>query len=376
MKCICKLSGCINSSARNCSYVISLFLFVVLFLHASILALPSASQISPLQRRLPLQCVQRLRNPLLLRGGSQIELQEDENSNETVEVCLVSNPLSTNSSVDEALSRLADVLELLEQGKKLKDEGNSLHAAEQFSEAAAKYEAARTLLLPKHEDPAVSALEQSCSLNLASCHLKLKNFSAAEAACTNVLAMDHSNFKALYRRGIARLSMVSNHTDSETSPADNVTCIADGDGGRDRAGPSQRKVERTLEQAFGDLLGAWAVAPWDPAVAAALQDLRASLFAHGLHARVAELDAAVAPSTSAFAGAEEGRRHTEDAELLEAAAARLRSDPKALRAALSALRAAKPATLAAYLRGHPLSTSGERRARTACGQPGEETLPK
>ena len=294
-----------------------------------------------------------------------------------------------SSDGDQSKIACSQLSHALEHGKKLKNDGNHLHSAEQFIEAAAKYEAARTMLRPRRENAEVALLEQSCSLNLASCHLKLQDWAAAEAACTDVLALDHSNFKALYRRGLARLSMISNHTLTESSgsdsrpaessgsvPPENHTMTADtngsciGGGEAEIAGGSRcvkRTAERTLELAFGDLIGAWAVAPWDHAISIALQDLRCALLKHGLHARVAELDNTIAPSTAAFASSAPGdtaagqrsHGHADSAQRLESAAARLRSDPAGLRAALLALREAKPATLAAYLRANAALGDGQ-----------------
>eukprot|EP00291_Cryptomonas_curvata_P028410 CAMPEP_0172206002 /NCGR_PEP_ID=MMETSP1050-20130122/32958_1 /TAXON_ID=233186 /ORGANISM="Cryptomonas curvata, Strain CCAP979/52" /LENGTH=106 /DNA_ID=CAMNT_0012885001 /DNA_START=229 /DNA_END=546 /DNA_ORIENTATION=+ len=49
-------------------------------------------------------------------------------------------------------SQQLQLAEILEQGRMLKEEGNALHTAEQFREAAAKYHAARTLLHSRRSD--------------------------------------------------------------------------------------------------------------------------------------------------------------------------------------------------------------------------------
>lgn len=129
--------------------------------------------------------------------------------------------------------------------EQLKGEGNRLHGAKQFWEAAEKYERALTnlegacggcagcggagrrlsmqngrlelsppppprlprltLLLPPplagQTSSAAAALRTSCQSNLASCFLQLQQWQQCAAMCDTVLAVDASNRKALYRRG-------------------------------------------------------------------------------------------------------------------------------------------------------------------------------
>ena len=57
-----------------------------------------------------------------------------------------------------------------------------------------------TSVLRKVED-----LRLSCFLNLAQCHLKTADYSAAAETASKALEIDPVNCKALYRRGVARL---------------------------------------------------------------------------------------------------------------------------------------------------------------------------
>ncbi len=375
----------------------------LLFISVS-LALPIEPKFSPILRSMHVERINSMGKSLKLRGGSDLNSTVngvtdtpgtlDRNDlSQTVTTTLNTScspgdgTLAENAAECEG-SQQPDLAETLEKGRTLKEEGNALHTAEQFREAAAKYHAARLILHSRRSDSLAASLEQSCALNLASCHLKLRDWGAAETACTDVLAMDHSNFKALYRRGIARLSMVTSpHTAPSALSGDealrtNATELRASDGDSGGGGDEEteqrpaRTAQRTLELALGDLTGAWAASPLDPAVAAAVDELRAAMAAHGMHERVAELDAAAAPlgAFGAFGGGgggggESGWVGAADAgeARLKAAAARLKSDPAALRAAVAALRTARPATLAAYLRAHPIPGAGQH-----CGGPGRD----
>eukprot|EP00898_Chlorokybus_atmophyticus_P000345 jgi/Chlat1/1310/Chrsp118S01715 len=88
---------------------------------------------------------------------------------------------------------------------KLKEEGNKLHNAGQYSQAIEKYAKAQADVSNLSSAEAV-ALRKSCLLNLASCYLKTKQFGATAQVCTEVLNDDHNNLKALYRRGQAYLA--------------------------------------------------------------------------------------------------------------------------------------------------------------------------
>jgi FKBP-type peptidyl-prolyl cis-trans isomerase len=50
-------------------------------------------------------------------------------------------------------------------------------------------------------------LKKVCELNLAACHLKVKDYSAAKKSCSNVLKDERENVKALFRRAQADVAM-------------------------------------------------------------------------------------------------------------------------------------------------------------------------
>jgi len=50
-------------------------------------------------------------------------------------------------------------------------------------------------------------LKKICELNLAACHLKVKDYSAAKKSCSNVLKDERENVKALFRRAQADVAM-------------------------------------------------------------------------------------------------------------------------------------------------------------------------
>uniref|UniRef100_A0A061SH88 Tetratricopeptide repeat-containing family protein n=1 Tax=Tetraselmis sp. GSL018 TaxID=582737 RepID=A0A061SH88_9CHLO len=87
----------------------------------------------------------------------------------------------------------------------LKEEGNALHRQQRFAEAVEKYSRAHANM-ETHTSQEGRALRKACALNLASCCLKLDRSDEAIRLCTEVLAQDPSNPKALYRRGMARVA--------------------------------------------------------------------------------------------------------------------------------------------------------------------------
>ncbi|KAG2435080.1 hypothetical protein HXX76_007167 [Chlamydomonas incerta] len=91
---------------------------------------------------------------------------------------------------------------VLSASNQLKTEGNQLHGRGAFSEAAEKYERAKTNVAGMAGKEAAD-LARACTLNLSSCYLNLKQFSKCLEQCNSVLAAEPSNLKALYRRGQA-----------------------------------------------------------------------------------------------------------------------------------------------------------------------------
>eukprot|EP00798_Chlamydomonas_sp_ICE-L_P001546 gene1546-32926_t len=86
----------------------------------------------------------------------------------------------------------------------LKNQGNTLHSAGQYSEALEKYEKAKSNVADNPHQEA-TALKKACHLNLSSCYLNLMKYDKCVIECDQVLAADQENLKALYRRGQAYL---------------------------------------------------------------------------------------------------------------------------------------------------------------------------
>jgi predicted negative regulator of RcsB-dependent stress response len=100
------------------------------------------------------------------------------------------------------------VIAAVEKGEAAKVEGNSSFKSADYSAAATKYCSAIELVEPSlkqlsgADKKAVAELMTACQLNLANCHLKLQDWDAATAVCTNVLERGEDR-KARFRRGDA-----------------------------------------------------------------------------------------------------------------------------------------------------------------------------
>eukprot|EP00899_Mesostigma_viride_P009847 jgi/Mesvir1/18864/Mv10516-RA.1 len=90
--------------------------------------------------------------------------------------------------------------------EQLKTEGNNLHNLGRYADAVPKYLKAKKNC-EGMSDPRFQALAKSCSLNLASCYLKMGAHAKAARECDEVLASDRSNLKALFRRGQAHMHL-------------------------------------------------------------------------------------------------------------------------------------------------------------------------
>ena len=104
--------------------------------------------------------------------------------------------------------------ERAEMANKLKAEGTQAFQEHAYATAALKYELAGDYAVaegidgenvPENERP----LYVSCWLNAAMCHIKLKEWTEAIAACNRLLEIEEEldNLKALYRRGLARMKV-------------------------------------------------------------------------------------------------------------------------------------------------------------------------
>ncbi|KAK9830747.1 hypothetical protein WJX74_005104 [Apatococcus lobatus] len=98
--------------------------------------------------------------------------------------------------------------EKVDEAGQRKDKGNELFKQNKFGRASKKYKKAIDLidydskfegeLKVRSRD-----IKRGANLNLAACHLRLKQFKDARAACDKVLEFDATNVKALYRRAQA-----------------------------------------------------------------------------------------------------------------------------------------------------------------------------
>ncbi|KAL0031159.1 hypothetical protein WJX77_006825 [Trebouxia sp. C0004] len=90
----------------------------------------------------------------------------------------------------------------LDGANSLKVAGNQLHSSKQYAAAIDKYIKAKSNLTGQPSDQAKD-IRKACMLNICSCHLNLGQLDFCAKECTEVLTIDASNRKALYRRGQA-----------------------------------------------------------------------------------------------------------------------------------------------------------------------------
>ena len=104
--------------------------------------------------------------------------------------------------------------ERLEAAERRRQDGNALYGEGRYAEAERKYRLAvsyinEDLLIQLgdfHFDKAV-AVRRPAQLNIAACQLRLGDLHGAVATCSEVLAEDGGNAKALFRRGKARAAL-------------------------------------------------------------------------------------------------------------------------------------------------------------------------
>ena len=104
--------------------------------------------------------------------------------------------------------------ERLEAAERRRQDGNALYGEGRYAEAERKYRLAvsyinEDLLIQLgdfHFDKAV-AVRRPAQLNIAACQLRLGDLHGAVATCSEVLAEDGGNAKALFRRGKARRAL-------------------------------------------------------------------------------------------------------------------------------------------------------------------------
>jgi tetratricopeptide (TPR) repeat protein len=154
-----------------------------------------------------------------------------------------------------------------------KEQGNVLFGKAQYQEAKQAYSRALILCEAAAGDKEHSEMYRTLLSNLAMVHLKLEQFEAAEADCTQLLNNDHDGVplticaKVWYRRALARQGMVQAQ-ELPTTPA--TTTIND--------------CRHRLQQALEDANRAWIILNEPPldkstrkSVAVLRQDLQQSL---------------------------------------------------------------------------------------------------
>ncbi|XP_062219058.1 70 kDa peptidyl-prolyl isomerase-like isoform X2 [Phragmites australis] len=108
---------------------------------------------------------------------------------------------------------LKDNAEKIEVAAKKKDEGNVWFKMGKYARASKRYGKALNLIeydnsFSEEEKQLSKALKISCKLNNAACKLKLQDYKEAKELCTEVLELDSTNVKALYRRAQAHMHLV------------------------------------------------------------------------------------------------------------------------------------------------------------------------
>ncbi|KAI1897148.1 hypothetical protein AGOR_G00080210 [Albula goreensis] len=103
-----------------------------------------------------------------------------------------------------------DVKEKIDVAVKVKQKGTQYFKAGRFHQAVIQYQRIVSLLemecgLGPEQQQTVNALVLVAQLNLALCHLRLREYAHAVENCNKVIELDGDNEKALYRRGEARL---------------------------------------------------------------------------------------------------------------------------------------------------------------------------
>ncbi|KAM3372877.1 hypothetical protein ACQJBY_019665 [Aegilops geniculata] len=108
---------------------------------------------------------------------------------------------------------LKDNAEKIEAAAKKKDEGNVWFKMGKYARASKRYGKALDFIeyessFSEEEKQLSKPLKVSCKLNKAACKLKLKDYKEAKELCTEVLEIDSTNVKALYRRAQAHMHLV------------------------------------------------------------------------------------------------------------------------------------------------------------------------
>ena len=137
----------------------------------------------------------------------ELTITSTVNSNTPVQDChLVINVVLLSCDAIEPMWRMTDAT-LLEAAQKLKDLGTRLFKDAEYELAFERFRNSAKFITPLKyldEDSAyktkADSLRIQVYLNLSACHIKYLNHHAAISNCSQVLEVDATNVKALYRR--------------------------------------------------------------------------------------------------------------------------------------------------------------------------------
>ena len=130
----------------------------------------------------------------------------------------------------------------LDEAIRIKSLGNEAFKEGRFEGARANFERGAHVVgeagvaSVRGREPEALTLRVTCLSNLALCHLRLRQWEAAEAAADAALALEPAHAKAQYRRGVARME----RGDSQKALAD-LRCAV-------RAEPQSREVRTAYER--------------------------------------------------------------------------------------------------------------------------------
>jgi tetratricopeptide (TPR) repeat protein len=221
----------------------------------------------------------------------------------------------------------------LREATALKQEGNQLHTMGNYEEAISMWMAAKRLL-EGDKGKEATTLTNSCSLNMASCYILLKQWDKVINVCSEILITAPDNFKALYRRALGLKAVVEANQQS-----------------------SKEEVSGMLDMAYRDVSKARKQQPLDPEVNKTYKELREMMMSHGLEVEaeeVTELNSSTRisarPDPSTFWGVPvnglpRGASSSNSMEL-----ERAQKDPDAVRRAAKAVSSLSPDVLATLIK--------------------------
>jgi len=227
------------------------------------------------------QAQQMMSNPAMMeQAASQMKNMSADDVRNNMKQAEKALPVMAAATPQTAVAKLkasamavpAQVVEAVEQAEANKAAGNASFKCAEYECAASKYSSAIDLIEPHlkcltgNDKKAVVEVKEACQLNLANCHLKLKDWAAAKMVCTTVLSRGE-NRKARFRRGDAHRALGN------------------------------------LEEARDDLAAAVKMDPSDNVVVGKLKDVEKALGIEESDSCIEEVDTSAATSSKAPAAA-------------------------------------------------------------------------